>query len=241
MSNRRRPSYTIQDNGQPWAAIDEYVFSNLHPHSRPNNSALTQTLEASKQGGLPPIFSSRIFGKFLALQCRLAQAKHALEVGTLGGYSAVWLATQNPGLRVSTIEYDAHHAEVARKNIEEAGVSDRVTVYVGVGVEVLPQLFAKIEEGSLERIGFTFIDADKINNYTYFDWAVKMSRSGACIIVDNMLARGQLLNSEARGDGHVQGARKLIEEAGKDDRVESLVMQMVGERGYDGFFMAVVL
>ena len=188
----------------PWADIDNYAFSHLHPASRSNFESLEHTLKVSKENGFPPMHAGPAYAKFLSLQCR---AKHALEVGTLAGYSAIWLATQNPDLKISTIEYNPQHAKIARENLERAGVADRVTVYEGAGVDVLPRLHAEIKAGVLEPIGFAFIDADKPNNWTYFDWAVKMSRKGVCIIIDNQIRRGFLLIEEFQDEPHVAGGR----------------------------------
>lgn len=131
-------------------------------------------------------------GKFFALQCRMLNVKHALEIGTLGGCSAIWLATENPGMKVTTIEYNPHHAQVARANIQAASVSDQVEVIQGKGLDMLPTIFEDIQAGRRERVGFTFIDADNGNNWNYFDWAVRMSMERACVVVDNVVAKGGL-------------------------------------------------
>lgn len=161
--------------------------------------------------------------------------RHALEVGTLGGYSAIWLATENPAMSVTSIEYDATHAAVARQNIANAGVADRVKVLLGKGVDVLPRLYEEIESGQRERFGFAFIDADKLNNYTYFDWAVKMCVPRACVVVDNIVSKGKLaMAEEAEGNAMVRGARECVERVGRDKRVDATVLQTVGEKDYDG-------
>ncbi|KAH7065321.1 O-methyltransferas-like protein family 3 [Macrophomina phaseolina] len=223
-----------------WIAVDQYTFTTLHPHTRPNHSALEQTLTRSAISGLPPIYSSRSFGKFLALQCRFGGVKHALDVGTLGGYSAIWMATMNPGMRVTSFEYSEHHAAVARQNFEEAGVADRIDLRVGPAAENLPRLLEEIEAGKAERVGFAFIDADKINNWTYCDFAIRMGGAGTCICVDNIVQHGRLASEEAQEPDGIKGARIAVEAAGKDERIESVVMQVVGERNYDGFLMCVV-
>lgn len=223
-----------------WAAVDEYTMSHLHPASRPNHAPLAQALQHSAEQGLPAIFSSSTFGKFLALQARVVRAEHMLEVGTLGGYAAIWVATENPGIRVTTLEVDAATAEVARQNIERAGVADRVDVRVGPALELLPLLQTEIDEGKLPRLGLTFIDADKGNNYNYLDWAVKLSKPGACVLVDNVVQGGTVVDPEAFGRNHISGARDVIEKAGRDERVDAVVMQHVCDRNYDGFLFAVV-
>ena len=162
--------------------------------------------------------------------------KHALEVGTLGGYSAIWLATENPTMTVTTIECDPTRAQVARDNITAAGVGDRVGVILGAGMDMLPRLWEEVEGGERERFGFAFIDADKLNNYHYFDWAVRMSVPGACICVDNIVSKGRLaMEEEAAGNHMVRGARDCVERVGRDGRVEGTVLQTVGEKDYDGY------
>lgn len=224
-----------------WVAVDKWTFSTLHhPRTQPNHAFLERTLTRSAEEGLPPIYSSPTQGKFLALQCRLGQVKHALDIGTLGGYSAIWMASMNPGMRVTTFEYSEHHASVARKNFEEAGVADRIDLRVGPAAENLAKLLEEIEAGKAERVGFAFVDADKMNNWTYCDFAIRMGYPGTCICVDNIVQHGNLVKEEAQNEEAVKGARIAVENAGKDDRIESLVMQCVGERNYDGFLMAVV-
>lgn len=162
--------------------------------------------------------------------------RHALELGTLGGYAAVWLATENPTMTVTSIEFNPHHADVARANIRAAGVADRVNVICGAGMDVLPRLYAEIEAGEREKFGFTFIDADKLNNYNYFDWAVKMSLPRACICVDNIVSLGKLaMEEEAVDNDMVRGGRECVERVGADERVEATVLQTVGEKMYDGY------
>ena len=222
-----------------WSAVDDYTFTNLHPSTRPNHSVLTYALENSLKKGLPDIATYAVFSKYLALQCRLSGATHALEVGTLGGYTSIWLATENPNLRVTTLEVNPMHAEVARENIEKAGVSDRVEVRVGKALEILPELYEEVKRGEKDKIGFVYIDADKVNNVAYFDWAVKMCKPRACLFVDNVVRRGKLAIEDNK-EGQNVGSRALVETVGKDKRVDGVVMQTVGEKDYDGFLMAVV-
>jgi len=224
-----------------WSAVDAYTLSHLHPPSRPNHASLTHALENSRVKGLPDISSYPAMAKFFALQCRMGGVKHALEIGTLGGYTSIWLATMNPEMKVTTLEIDPVHAEVARQNLAEAGVADRVNVIVGPALDAMSGLHAEIERGNKPPFGFVFIDADKENNWTYFDLAVKMSATRACVFVDNVVVKGNLVNPEAQGDEMVQGARQVIEEVGRDKRVEAVVLQTVCEKSYDGVLMAVVL
>lgn len=163
-----------------------------------------------------------------------------LEVGTLGGYTSIWIATENPDCKITTLEFSPKHAKVARENIEHAGVSDRVEVLEGSAVDILPLLLKEIEEGKRERFGLTFIDADKHNNSIYFDYGVKMSYPGAAVFIDNMVCWGNLVKDDQMDDPHVEGARRALENVGKDDRVDAVVMQTVSEKNWDGFLMAVV-
>jgi predicted O-methyltransferase YrrM len=218
-----RGAYEVDER---WISIDAYTMSNLHPPTRSNHAGLTRALQVSANKGLPDIMTPPPHGKFFALQCRMLDVKHALEVGTLGGYSAIWLATENPSLHVTTIEFDPHHANVARKNIEAAGVSDRVEVILGAGMDVLPQLYADIQSGKRERLGFTFIDADKLNNWNYVDWAIKMSVPSACIVVDNVVAKGELTIADSTNP-MVLGGREVVERVGKDERIDGTVLQTV--------------
>lgn len=232
MSTRSRGDYETDTR---WTSIDAYTMSHLHPPSRPNHAPLTRTLRHSAATNLPDIACPPSHGKFLALQCRLLGANRALEVGTLGAYAAIWLATENPRLTVTTVESDPAHASVARENVAAAGVADRVEVVLGAGTEVLPRLWAEIESGTRERFGFAFVDADKLNNYTYFDWAVRMSAPGACVVVDNVVSKGRLaMEEEAGANEMVRGGRDCVERVGRDGRVEAVVLQTVGEKDYDG-------
>ncbi|KAL9614084.1 MAG: hypothetical protein Q9167_001438 [Letrouitia subvulpina] len=224
-----------------WTDIDNFTLSHLHPSSRPNKRSLTQALEYSEAENLPDIGCPVVQGKFFAMQCRMLGVTHSLEVGTLGGYSAIWLLTENPQLHVTTVEFKEHHAKTALHNFEAAGVADRVEIIVGAGAEVLPRLLREVEQGKRERFGFTFIDADKLNNWNYFDLAVKMSVPRACIVVDNVVAHGTLIDEkEALKDVMVKGARDVIERVGRDERVEGTVLQTVSDTGYDGFLIAAV-
>ncbi|KAL6711352.1 hypothetical protein ACN47E_005883 [Coniothyrium glycines] len=225
-----------------WTAVDSYTFTHLHSSatSHPSPSTLSHALTNSTQQGLPDIAVSPSQGKYLQLTARLARAKHILEVGTLGGYSTIWLATAAPDVHVTSVEVDAHHAAVARANLEHAGVSPRVDVRVGPGMQVLPQLAGEVAAGTRAPFDFVFIDADKENNWNYVDVALGMARSGATVIVDNVVRRGQLADEAFKEDPHVAGARRVVENIGRDQRLDGVVLQMVGEKNYDGFLLAVV-
>ncbi|KAF1966287.1 O-methyltransferas-like protein family 3 [Bimuria novae-zelandiae CBS 107.79] len=223
-----------------WTAVDHYSLSHLHATSQasPTNEVLAHALANSKKQDLPEIAVSPSQGKYLKLQAQLIRAKNILEVGTLGGYSTIWLASAGKDVHVTTIEVDAHHAEVAKANLEHAGVADRVDVRLGPGVEVLPQIAVEVKQGKKEKFQLVFIDADKVNNWNYVDSAVGMCEKGACVIVDNVVRKGRL--AEDVDDPNVQGARKVVESLGKDPRLDGVVVQMVGEKNYDGFLFAIV-
>lgn len=222
------------------AAVDAYTFPHLHPASRPNSRALDNALRASSAAGLPPYMLAPAQGKFLALHCRAANVTHALEVGTLGGYSAIWLTSENPQLHLTSVEYDRHHVDVARKNIERAGLSDRVEVVQGRGVDVLARLGDEVRRGGRPRFGFVFIDADKPNNWTYLKMAKGLVKPGSVICVDNIVGRhGELVERGTR-DPDVVGSRTAVERAGKEAGVDAVVLQTVTEKSSDGWLWAVV-
>ncbi len=222
-----------------WGAVDSYALPHSHPASRPNTKALADALAASREAGLPEISVSAAQGKFLALHCRAAGVSHALEVGTLGGYSAIWLASENPGLHLTTVEYNAVHVEVARRNIEAAGLSDRVDVVHGAGVDVLARLRDEVRAGTRPPFGFVFIDADKVNNWEYFQLAKQMVKPNSVICVDNVVRKGKLADL-GNNEPVILASRLLVENVGKEPGVDSVVLQTVGEKSYDGWLWAVV-
>jgi predicted O-methyltransferase YrrM len=180
---------------------------------------------------LPPISVSPPQGKLLSLLARALGARRILEVGTLAGYSAIWLARALPADgSLVTLEFSPHHAEVARANIAAAGLSSRVTVLVGPALETLPGL-----EGPFDLV---FIDADKTNNVAYLDWAVRLGRPGTVIVLDNVVRRGEILSPEA--DANAAATRAALEWLGSDPRVDATAIQMVGVKGWDGMAFAVV-
>ncbi|KAG9533434.1 O-methyltransferas-like protein family 3, partial [Aureobasidium melanogenum] len=225
-----------------WVATDQYTLSHLDPSTAHNSTILKSTLDNAAAQGLPDIYSSRTFAKFLALQAKAIDAKHFLEVGTLGGYASIWLASENPNLKVTTLEYNPHHAKVARENITNAGFSDWITVHVGPGMEILPTVLSDINAGKLPKFDMVYVDADKVNNWNYVDTAINGCRKGAVIIVDNVVQGGQIASGNDLSDKpqYVTGAREVIENVGKDERVTATVIQTVEEGGYDGFLYAIV-
>ena len=197
-----------------------------------DDPALTAALEASDAAGLPQIAVSAQQGKLLSLLAGALQARRVLEIGTLGGFSTIWLARGvGPEGRVVTLEYEPKHAEVARANLERAGVGDRVQVIVGAALDTLPTV-----TGPFELI---FIDADKENYVGYLEWAVKLARPGAVIVLDNVIREGQILNPES-DDPRVRAVRETLEVIGRHERLDTAVIQTVGAKHWDGFALAVV-
>ncbi len=236
-NNNFSPEHHMQD--ERWTAVDAYTFPHSHPASRPNSEALSRTLVASKEAGLPDISLSPAQGKLLSLWAKAAGVRRALEVGTLGGYSALWLTSQNPDLSLTTVEFDPHHASVARANLEAAGVSGRVELLEGAGIDVLPRLRDEVRAGTREPYGLVFIDADKPNNLNYFNLALDMVGPRAVICVDNVVRKGGLADPTSK-DPRILASRELVEAVGKNPRVDSVVVQTVDEKGYDGALWAVV-
>jgi len=194
--------------------------------------ALSAALEASKAAGLPPIAVSPQQGKFLCLLAGAMRARRILEIGTLGGFSSIWLARgAGPEGRVVTLEYEPKHAELARANLQRAGVADRVQVVVGAALDTL----STVTGGPFDLV---FIDADKENNVAYLEWAVKLTRPGAVIVVDNVIRDGRVLSES--GDATAQATRKTLQVMGEHPRLDTAVIQTVGVKGWDGFALASV-
>lgn len=212
-----------------WAEVDSYLTGVV---VRPD-AALVAAVEDAAAAGLPPIEVSPGQGKFLMLLAQLAGARRILEIGTLGGFSTSWLARGLPadGSMV-TCEYVPLHAEVARKNLDRAGVGNLVDIRVGAALDTLPGL-----EGS-EPFDLVFIDADKENNPAYLEWAIRLSRPGTVIVLDNVVRYGGVL--DAGGDSAIQGTRAALELMGSHPRLESTALQTVGAKGWDGFALAIV-
>jgi predicted O-methyltransferase YrrM len=183
-------------------------------------------------------------GKLLALLAQSIGARRILEIGTLGGYSTIWLARALPddaeGGTLVTLEANPHYAEVARANLARAGVAERVEVRVGAAVDTLSQLGAELETGQREPFDFVFVDADKQNNVAYFEWALRLTRRGSLIVLDNVIRDGAILDG-ASDDLSVQGVRRFFERAAAEPRVSMTALQTVGSKGYDGFALALVV
>jgi predicted O-methyltransferase YrrM len=211
------------------ADVDDFLDSTVLD----DDPALSAALEASDTAGLPKIAVSAQQGKFLSLLAGAVGARRVLEIGTLGGFSTIWLARgAGPDGRVVTLEYEPKHAEVARANLDRAGVGDRVKILVGAALDSLP----KVTGGPFDLV---FIDADKENNPGYLEWAVKLTRPGSVIIVDNVIREGSILNPEP-GDEVVRGARRALEIMGEHPKLDTAVLQTVGAKHWDGFAFALV-
>ena len=213
-------------------AVDCYLGDLLAPA----DSALEAALAASAAAGLPAINVSPVQGKLLHLLTRAIGARNVLEIGTLGGYSTIWLARALPeGGHLISLEADPRHAEVARANIARAGLQAMVEVRLGMALDTLPGLAAERRA----PFDFVFIDADKPNNTAYFDWALKLSQPGSIIVVDNVVRDGEVIDADS-DSSTVQGVRRLLERLATEPRVSATAIQTVGAKGYDGFAIALV-
>ncbi len=215
-----------------WTAVDGYIAD----HLLGEDQALAATLAANAEAGLPDIDVSPAQGKMLHLLARMAGAKRILEIGTLGGYSTICLARALPADgRLVTLEIDPHHAEVAWRNVNRAGLGDRVDIRIGMAIDTLD---AMIEENEAP-FDLVFIDADKPSNVDYLESAIAMSRPGTTIIVDNVIREGQVLDPES-DDPRVIGTRALFEAVAAEPRLSATAVQTVGSKKWDGFLLAIV-
>ncbi|GAA4532308.1 O-methyltransferase [Mycobacterium paraffinicum] len=197
-----------------------------------DDPALSAALQASDAAGLPQIAVSAQQGKFLSLLAGAIQAHRILEIGTLGGFSTIWLARgAGPQGRVMTLEYEPRRAEVARANLERAGLADRVEVIVGAALDTLPTL----NGGPFDLV---FIDADKENYVAYLQWAIRLARPGALILADNVIREGQVLDPQ--DNAQARAVRETLELMGRHPRLDTAVIQTVGAKCWDGFALALV-
>lgn len=202
----------------------------------PLDAALDAAVKASAAANLPPIAVSAAQGKMLHLLARSINAKKILEIGTLGAYSTIWLARGlAPGGKLVTLEYEPKHAGVARSNLDRAGLSKTVEIIIGPAIDSLPKL-ASSGAGPFDLI---FIDADKPSNPDYFAWAMKLSRPGTLILVDNVVRKGAVIDGKST-DEDVIGVHRCVEAMNKEPRFSGTVVQTVGTKGYDGWVMGVV-
>lgn len=215
-----------------WDDVDQFFSHKLLC----DDEALAAALQDSIAAGLPQIQVSACQGQFLQLLTRAVGARRILEIGTLGGYSAICMGRSLPeGGGLVTLELNPRAAEVARRNLDRAGLSALVDIRVGAAIETLPKLAAE-NAGPFDLV---FIDADKPSNPAYFDWAVRMGRPGTVIIVDNVVRDGEVANAASQ-DASVIGTRSLIEQVARDQRVTATALQTVGAKGYDGFLFATI-
>ncbi len=213
-----------------WEDVDAYIAEKLIPPE----PALDAALAANAAAGLPEIDVSPAQGKLLHLLARMVGARRILEIGTLGGYSTIWLARAlPPDGRLVTLEYAPAHAAVARANIARAGLGDRVEIRVGAALDSLPGL------EPLAPFDFVFIDADKANNDAYLDWALRLTRRGSVIVCDNVVRVGRVADA-ASADPAILGARRFFERLGAEPRLTATAVQTVGAKGWDGFAIAIV-
>jgi predicted O-methyltransferase YrrM len=221
-----------------WTAVDAYIDGLLFA----NDAVLESALAASIEAGLPPISVTPSQGKLLCLLAQISGARRILEIGTLGGYSTLWLARAlPPDGRILTLEFSPKHAAVARANFARAGFTDRIEVRVGAALDTLPQIAA--EDGG--PFDFIFLDANKDGYPEYLTWALRLSRPGTVIVADNVVRDGEILQAEIK-DIAVQGAQRFnamlaAESTAAQPRLSATILQTVGSKGYDGFALARVL
>lgn len=212
---------------EQWEQVEEYLSATV---VQPRDE-LTAIVAATAAAGMPAIEVTAAQGKLLMLLARTSGARRVLEIGTLGGFSTAWLASALPvdGELISC-EYEPRHAQTAQANLAAAGLEDRVHIRVGAALDTLPTLTGPFD--------FFFIDADKANNAAYLEWAVKLSRPGSVIVLDNVVRGGSVLDPD--GDEAVQGTRAALEFLGAHPRLDATALQTVGTKGWDGFALAVV-
>jgi predicted O-methyltransferase YrrM len=216
-----------------WTNVDKYLEATLLPA----DPLMDAVLAANAKGQLPVIDVSPVQGRFLELLVRMTGARRILELGTLGGYSTIWMGRALPADgRIVTLEFADAHARVARENIARAGLSGRIEVRVGPALETLPG----VEADGLAPFDLIFIDADKPNNPGYLEWAVRLARPGTVIVLDNVIRDGEIINATS-DDDRVTGTRAGLAFMGSHPRLRATALQNVGVKGYDGFAIAIVV
>ncbi len=221
--NEKPPPRTEDDT---WIAVDDYIAERFLE----DDPVLDAVQAACEAAGMPPIQVAPLQGKLLMMLAASLAARNILEIGTLGGYSTIWLARGlAEGGRVVTLELDPGHAEIARNNFAAAGLADRIDVRVGAALETL----AALEAENAGPFDLAFIDADKPRTPDYFDWAVKLARLGTLIVVDNVVREGAILAAQSENK-HVKGLRGFYARAAADPRVTATAFQTVGNKGHDG-------
>ena len=216
----------------PWSDVDHYVVDRLHQ----KDDALDHALQTSAAAGLPPIAVTPPGGKLLHILARLVRARRILEIGTLGGYSTIWLArAAGEGGHVTTLELDEKHAKVAAANVAYAGLSSSVDIRIGRATDSLSALHA---EGGAP-FDMIFIDADKASIPEYFAWSLRLTRPGSLILVDNVIRNGAVIDATST-DPNIVGVRRFNEMLAVESRVTATTIQTVGAKGYDGMTFAIV-
>jgi predicted O-methyltransferase YrrM len=220
-------------NQELWTAVDQYLVEKLIPA----DPALEAARQANAAAGLPAIDVSPVQGKLLHLLARMQKAERILEMGTLGGYSTIWLARALPPQgRLVTLEFQAKHVAVARENLERTGLASQVEMRQGPAATSLEQLHA---EGAAP-FDMIFVDADKRNNPVYLEWSLRLSRPGSLIVIDNVVRDGKVVDAQS-DDPDIQGIRRFFEMLSKEPRLSATAIQTVGSKGYDGFVLALVV
>jgi predicted O-methyltransferase YrrM len=220
-----------------WRRVDAYLTDTLVGHD-PN---LEQAVADQNAAGLPPIEVAPVNGKLLHLLARMTGAKRVLEIGTLGAYSTIWLARGIPDDgRVVTIEAEPRIADIARANLDRAGVGKKVEIRLGRGADVLPTLAGGILDGSSDPFDLVFIDADKESNTVYLDWAARLGRPGTVVVVDNTVRGGEVANP-ATESAQIIGVQRGLEMLGRDPRFDATAIQTLDAKGYDGIAIALVV
>ncbi|MCL8010261.1 O-methyltransferase [Streptomyces sp. AS02] len=218
---------------QLWDDVDQYFSAQLSP----DDDVLQAALRDSEAADIPMISVTAPQGKLLQLLAEIQGARNILEIGTLAGYSTIWLARALPADgRLISLEYDPKHAEVATRNIARAGLDKIVEVRIGAALESLP----KLADENPAPFDLVFIDADKVNNPHYIEWALRLTRTGSLIVVDNVVRGGRVTDADSTAPD-VQGTRAAIELIGSHPRLTGTAVQTVGSKGYDGFALARVL
>ncbi|MEC0308708.1 O-methyltransferase [Paenibacillus lautus] len=215
-----------------WEKVDDYLTEHLIPY----DEVLEKVLAANREAGLPEIDVSKAQGKLLNVIVQIKGAKRILEIGTLGGYSTIWMARAiGDGGQLISLELDPHHAKVAKSNVALAGLEDRVEIRVGDALKQLEQL----AEEKVEPFDLIFIDADKPNNPNYLKWALQFSRPGTVMISDNVIRDGEVIDHHST-DPRVHGIRKFMDMLSAHSAISGTAIQTVGSKGYDGFYIGVV-
>ncbi|MFL8936749.1 O-methyltransferase [Rossellomorea oryzaecorticis] len=216
-------------NEKTWKEVDQYFTAKLHK----KDQLMNEVMKANEEAEMPSIDVSPSQGKMLHMLVKMKGAKRILEIGTLGGYSSIWMARALPeNGSLITLEYSEKHAEVARGNIRKAGLENKVKILTGAALDTLPSLKG-------QKFDFIFIDADKKNNPHYIKWAIELSEPGTVIITDNVVRGGRVIDAKSP-DENIKGVRTFIDILSDSELIDSTAIQTVGTKGYDGFVIGIV-